>query len=333
LSLQCRERRLWYQQRRLRNYLFLNNFISKASAGGAEAYSTTPAPHMQLDLFLDGRDVVLQNGVIAALRERDVQAGGHALAAMTAEYPDHALRNPMEVLLRMLAQPAVRYASHSDAADARHEMDTLVVPAARSVFGDKDANTWLAPLWRLLASGVAHLSFDPAHPRTHAAALLLQCSDGAAAETAVAGIPSWRRIPQPLAWMAQARFYQSGMESAWPLLMELAWIDASLFTATVQHITEPLLHKLVKDFDAAFEDEGAPNRAWFPAWLLVTVPALAWAIPQTQVCGSTAPERTARLVAELLALEKQGRHADLVARRKRLRDAHAALYTLYMSSR
>jgi hypothetical protein len=288
---------------------------------------------MQLDLFLDGRDVMLQNGVIAALRECDAQAARRALAAMTAEFPDHSLHEPMENLLSALLRPAVRHASHGDAAGALAAMDTAIVPAAHRVFGGKDAGTWLAPLWRSLASCVAHLAFDPAHPRTHAAALLLQCADGAAAETAVAGIPSWRRIPQPLAWMAQARFCQGGLEAAWPLLLELAWIDSRSFSATVQQIPEPLLHKLVKDFDAACEDEGAADRAWFPAWLLVTVPAVAWVIPQTQVCGNSAPERTARLAAELLALEKQGRHADLVARRKRLRDTHPALYTLYMSSR
>jgi hypothetical protein len=288
---------------------------------------------MQLDLFLDGRDVMLQNGVIAALRERNAEVGQQALATLTAEFPDHALRAPMAILLGALTQPAQQGSDHGQAAARLHDMDAAIVPAAHSVFGGKDASTWLAPLWRSLASRAAHLGFDPAHPRTHAAALLLQCGDGAAAETAVAGIPSWRRIPQPLAWMAQARFFQSGLEAAWPLLLELAWIDSRTFTATVQQIAEPLLHKLVKDFDAACEDEGAPDRAWFPAWLLVTVPAVAWVIPQTQVCGSTAPERTARLAAELLALEKQGRHADLVARRKRLRDAHGVLYAIYMSSR
>lgn len=288
---------------------------------------------MQLDLFLDGRDVMLQNGVIAALRERDQPAARRALAAMSAEFPDHALREPMEHLLGALAPPAVRYASHGEAASALEPMDAVIVPAAHRVFGSNDAGAWLGPLWRALAGAVAHLAFDPEHPRTHAAALLLQSGDGAAAETAVAGIPSWRRIPQPLAWMAQARFAQNGLQAAWPLLLELAWIDSRTFGASILQLAEPLLHKLLKDFDAAFDDEATPDRAWFPAWLLVTVPATAWVIPRTQVCGNSAAERTARLVAELLALEKQGRHADLVARRKRLRDTHAALYTIYMSSR
>lgn len=288
---------------------------------------------MQLDLFLDGRDVMLQNGVIAALRERDADAVRRALAAMTAEFPAHALREPMETLLGALVQPLARCANHTDAASALHAMETITVPAAQHVFGDKDAGAWLAPQWRALAGAVAHLPFDSHHARTYAAALLLQCGDGAAAEAAVSRITSWRRIPQPLAWMAQARFAQNGLEAAWPLLLELAWIDSRTFSAAIPLIPEPLLHKLMKDFDTAFDDDGAPDRAWFPAWLLVTVPAMAWVIPQTQVCGNTTAERTARLVAELLALEKQGRHADLVARRKRLRDAHGELYTLYMASR
>jgi len=54
---------------------------------------------------------------------------------------------------------------------------------------------------------------------------------------------------------------------------------------------------------------------------------------ETQPCNNNAPERVARLITELLALEKQGRHADIVAQRKRLRDLHAGLYAIYLSSR
>jgi hypothetical protein len=40
-----------------------------------------------------------------------------------------------------------------------------------------------------------------------------------------------------------------------------------------------------------------------------------------------------RLVLELLGLERQGRHAELVQRRRALRDLHAPLYAAYMSTR
>jgi hypothetical protein len=41
--------------------------------------------HMQLDLFTHGRDVMLQNDVIAALRERDAASGRNALERFATE--------------------------------------------------------------------------------------------------------------------------------------------------------------------------------------------------------------------------------------------------------
>jgi len=155
----------------------------------------------------------------------------------------------------------------------------------------------------------------------------------AAAETAIAPIPSWRRIPTPLAWMAEARCGQGGLQSAWCLLVELAWIDASRFNTLARRLDAPALRKLLDDFDAGFEPDNEADLAWFPAWMLITEPALAIVLRETQVCNDTAPERAARLVMGLLALERQGRHVDLIAQRKRLRDLSAALFSRYMSTR
>jgi hypothetical protein len=288
---------------------------------------------MQLDLFTHSRDVMLQNDVIAALRERDFAKGQQALAAMAAEFPEHEIVAPMTVLINTLTTSVERVTDHQVAAAKLHAMDSLIMPAASRVFGDAEAGRWLAPLWQSLANAAQGLPFSAKAPHTHAAFMLLQGGDWAAAEAAVAGIPSWRRIPVPLAWMAEARFFQGSLEQAWCLLMELAWIDAGTFGVSARRLQAPSLHKLLREFDVSFEEDAEPDRAWFPAWLLITVPALAAVMRETQTCNSKAPERAARLIAELLALEKQGRHADLVAQRKKLRDLHAGLYAIYMASR
>ena len=46
-----------------------------------------------------------------------------------------------------------------------------------------------------------------------------------------------------------------------------------------------------------------------------------------------APERAFWQLVELLGLERQARHAELMAGRQRLRDAQPALYAAYMKSR
>jgi hypothetical protein len=177
------------------------------------------------------------------------------------------------------------------------------------------------------------LPYNARLPHTHAAALLLQSRDWAAAEAGVAGIASWRRIPAPLAWMAEARFRQGGLESAWGLLAELAWSAAPRFGPLARRLESPPLRRLLDDFDAGFEPADEAELAWFPAWALVAEPGLAVPFREAQPCNHTAPESAARLVAQLLTLERQGRHGELVAQRKRLRDLQPVLFARYMATR
>ena len=87
-------------------------------------------------------------------------------------------------------------------------------------------------------------------------------------------------------------------------------------------------------FDANFEGQGeVRDLAWFPAWVLTEKPVLARQLGEAQRCLHTAPEQAMRLMLELLGLERQGRHHDVVARRKALRDAHPSLYAAYMKTR
>ena len=289
--------------------------------------------YMQLDLFAHSRDVMLRNDVIAALRKRDAGAGREALAVLSAEYPRDSLLAPLQVLLNTLAAPVERFPGHDGAAVALNTMDTVVVPSANLVFGPKEARDWLGPIWGSLASAAAGLSYNFERPHSHAAFMSLRGGDWAAAQAQAAAIASWRRIPIPLAWMAEARFGEGGLDSAWCLLVELAWIHPSSFSALARRLEAPALRELLDQFTVAFESDDESELAWFPAWALIAEPALASMVRGAQVCNDTAPERAARLVMELLTLERQGRHADIVAHRKRLRDMHAGLFARYMSTR
>ena len=288
---------------------------------------------MQLDLFTHSRDVMLQNDVLVALRARDATVGRKALSAFETEFPNHTNLAPLTILLDAPAASVGRCADHADAAQRVEFIETVVTPAATWSFGGNEAGHWIAPLWRALAVSAADLPFNIETAKSYSAFMLLQSGDWDAAEAKIARIPSWRRIPSPLAWMAQVRLNQGGLEHAWPLLIELAWIDADTFGGLARRLPSPPLHKLLREFDGAFEDGDAPGLAWFPAWVLVNAPAIAAVMRDTLTCNGNAPERAARLVSELLALEIQGRHADLVKGRKKLRGLHAELYGIYMASR
>jgi hypothetical protein len=229
--------------------------------------------------------------------------------------------------------PVERLASHEQAARARRALDTEIAPGAAEVFEANRAQAWLAPLWLALARAARDLPYDPRFADSHAAALLLRGGDATAAAESIAAIPSWRRIPAPLAWMAEARFAAGGLESAWGLMAELAWIEAPRFGALARRLASPQLDRLLQDFDAGFLPEDEGELAWFPAWALVVEPGLALSFRDAQPGEHAGPERAARLVASLLALERQGRHAEIVARRKQLRELQPRLFARYMATR
>ena len=214
---------------------------------------------MQLDLFNDGRDVMLTNDVIAALHKRDTAAGRRALLILSAEFPRVETLSAMTILLETLHAPVNRFADHEASASALLVMVTRVAPAAHVVLGGAQAGEWLAPLWLSMANAAAALPFKAEMPNTHAAHFLLQGGAWEAAEAAVTAIASWRRMPVPLAWMTEARFYQRGLECVWSYLFELAWIDAGEFVALIHRLNAPPLNKLLNEF-AALEGDADPKQ-------------------------------------------------------------------------
>jgi hypothetical protein len=288
---------------------------------------------MQLDIFADSRDVMLRSDVVAALRAHDGLLVRRTLDALAAEYPHDSLLAPLKVLLDALVSTRPACLDHQTAIDTYQRMETVVVPMAVRVFGERDASDWLAPMWRSLAHAAASLPYSPQIPKVHAAPMLLRAREWTMAEDTIAKIPSWRRVPMPLAWMAETRHALGGIEAAWPLLLELSWLKASDFGELAQRLDSQVLDRLLRTFQATIAAEGDTDLTWFAAWLLIAEPATVAILRQTQRGRDSLPERTARLIADLLGLERQGRHAEVLELRKKLRNLHTELFALYMLSR
>ncbi len=290
---------------------------------------------MQLDIFNDSRDVMLRNDVIAAIEARQAQSARLALSRLEKEYPQDRHLPPLEVLVRALESPAGRFAQADAALAARAHLETILGPAASVLMAPVQARRWIAQEWRILAQAAAGLAYDGAAEAAHAAPFWLHAGDWLAAESAVMDIPSWRRIPLPLAWMAQARLGQKGIEEALPLLAELAWLSPSGFADLTQGLKDPLLSRLLREFDAEFENDADadPDLAWFPAWCLLAKPGLAPLLRQTEPGQGRNPERAARLILDILALEQQGNHPAVLEHRKKLRRLHAGLFARYLRTR
>ena len=118
------------------------------------------------------------------------------------------------------------------------------------------------------------------------------------------------------------------------MIAELGWMAASRLDDVVRRSQEPKLAALIRRFDAAFEGTGDANdMAWFAAWVLTERPEFAPHMAAAQPSQHSDAERAIRVLVELLGLERQGRHRDIIERQKALRDLHPSLYAAYMKTR
>ena len=304
---------------------------------------------MQLDIFEDSRDVMLRNDVLAALGAYQAASARSAWQALGQAYPqDELLPSLLTVLQALEARdddnPKARpeFETHESLRQARVALQDNIQPAALRVFSAAAAALWLRPLWQDLVQRAAHLPFRAECEEDHVVPILLHVKDWQAAVEATTRIASWRRIPAPLAWMTQARLGLLGLQASWGLLAELAWLSPKRLAALLQHASDAVLQRLTEqfeaEFDAAAEANGAgadptADWAWFPAWVLCARPDWVGYLASAQASQHSAPEQAMRLLVELLGLERQGRHHDIVAHRKSLRALHPGLYAAYMKTR
>ena len=290
---------------------------------------------MQLDIFDHSHDTMLRNDVVHAIERYDTGAARSAWRIFSQEFPGEETLPPLEVLVDALERRvSTAFPDHDALRWARRALRHRIEPAAVRMLGEHASATWLAPLWQELAQRSVQLVFLPARDGDHAAPLWLLGGAWPAALDAVTRIESWRRIPAPLAWMAEARLRLNGLDAALALLAELAWLSPARFDDLTQRCADPRLEPLRKKFDANFDGNGdVADLAWFPAWVLTEKPALAHWLGEAQRSLDNAPEQAMRLLLELLRLERQGRHHDIVGHRKMLRDLHPSLYAAYMATR
>lgn len=294
---------------------------------------------------------MLRNDVIDAILRDAPGAPAEAMRLLAADCPDDEALLDFALLVGAIQDRALdAFIDHDHAQLARVALAEAIEPAARRRLGQPACDVWIASLWRNLAHRAAGLGFSAECSDDHAAPLWLRAADWRAAADAVAAIASWRHIPAPLGWMTEARFRLNGLDSAWPLLAELAWLSPERLGQVMDRLGDSRLERLRKRFDADFESDSeyaaeagdgpgsgattsASELAWFPAWALTEQPALAALLAQAQPGNERRPERALRLMVALLHLERQGRHNDIVQRRKALRELHPGLYAAYLKTR
>jgi len=178
----------------------------------------------QLDIFKDSADQALRNDLAEALLQGDVAAAERAAQALQDDFGGDSVLAPAATLLARLrwqqAQPQAGRLAITELRLAAQQLLVTVEPAAQAVLPQAGCTGWMAAQWRWLAQRAEGLDFSADAADVHAAALHLRARAWPQAAEAVARIASWRRIPQPVLWMAQARWQGEGPDAAWPLLAE-----------------------------------------------------------------------------------------------------------------
>lgn len=295
----------------------------------------------QLDIFADSRDVVLRNDLAQALLDGDCDRAQAIADTLAAEFgSDPALAPGRELLAHLRWRQASAGAPRLDLdalQAARAHLAGALTTAATAALGAGDAPRWLTAQWLGLAGQAAHVAWDPAQAEVHPAALYLRAQAWQAAAQAVARITSWRRIPQPLLWMAQARWRGEGIDAGWPLLAEALWLAPARAAALLQALADRELGRLIarfeERFEERFEDPVEEAWAWFPAFALVDTPLLAGPLALAEPPAQSPPAQAFQTIQALLRLERQGRHHDIVAHRARLQSLSPPLFAAYMSTR
>lgn len=284
---------------------------------------------MQLDLFKDNPDVGLRNAVIAALHTHRTDALREAIDALRNDFPDDKYLDSFEQLYAeclLLRSMAIK--------QQIERIETRLLPLLQQIIGGDAAQHWIEPIYGELAQAVAGQAFTRARANTHTAALFLRAGEFDLARTAIEAISSWRRIPEPLAWMTEITLRQNLPDDYWPLAAELAWIAPALLAPLLAHAAPASMLRLYREFCTEAEGDGSEGdpATWFPAWLLVEHPDLLPFLRSAHPHNSR-PARSAVLLIDLLIGERQGLSQTMVGKRGQLRELAPAIFARYMARR
>ena len=117
------------------------------------------ATTMQLDLFEDSRDVMLNNAAVKALSTHDLGAAALAIRAQRDEFPRHHNLATHEQLFEQLndfrrdLEPANLKSRH-------HQLIHGILPFAERLLGSALVIVWARPLWAELARAATPLVYD-----------------------------------------------------------------------------------------------------------------------------------------------------------------------------
>lgn len=254
----------------------------------------------QLDLFWDGRDVVLVNAIVVNLLERQPDRAQEALTRLKEENPGHPDLGMFDRLCRALPAEPPRPTSHAELR-ALIESVKLLSSTADRLLGE-GARAFLLPWWQ----AVAH-----------------------------AELPSAEAEPSLRYWLGFARHHLGEEREALRLWVALCWLAPDAFEQWAPALPSVILRDGWAAFraHAGHDDRDGPSpreTLWFPAWLALRQRWVAHLFHADEIPDTEAPLQALRLLRTLLPLESEGYSAELVQQRRRLQQSCPTFFRAYL---
>ncbi|NEV60775.1 hypothetical protein [Thiorhodococcus minor] len=223
------------------------------------------AERMQLDLFHDSSERLLEEAIRLALAERRLDAARAQVSQLAREHPRHPdLRGYLRLIQCLddsaVASPGMR------AADRIAELEGIE-PLARQLLGHR-ARDLLAVLWAALAERLDDRDFDPADPRLHPSHAWARAGRWEAVRASIECVEHWADWALLLERHAEAAWRRRDIAAARQDWLRLCWEYPPEAERLLRgaNFPDPWLARLWRDFEdleALLETED------FPAWLLL----------------------------------------------------------------
>lgn len=279
----------------------------------------------QMDLFFDNPVVALTTGIGNALCAGDLPEAQRQLDSLYALAPNHADLAAFDQLVAALDR------SRQSVLEVRQQSDLLLhlTPVARRLLGSR-SREFLTPLWRQLAETERAQLFSPQHPTLHRSFLLSQAQDWDAVRDCVLHTPEWQQHAFLALRLAESCFQRRRRIEGLTAWCHLCWRDPAHAPEAVRQLRHAELTSPWQHFLDAGDEEALPAED-FPAWLLLSEPALARQLPLDLPLEGTPGEEHYRCVHRLLAARRERRSNDEIALRKNLQVSAPALFRVLLS--
>ncbi len=230
-----------------------------------------PHDQPQMDLFTDSVVTILVNGIIQSLADRLPMEARRLLERLYEVAPDH---NRLGELERLTEAAESLDTPVGDIGAELSQLQETLTPLAESLIGPASRNL-LVPLWRRLSQALLDREYRADAPELHLSYTAAQALDWATARLAVEREPDWQGEPVLLERHARSCDRQHEYAAALSSWFTLCW----RFPQQAEALESSSNTELRRQWTAFQDlDSTLPARS-FPAWMLISRPALVRILP------------------------------------------------------